>query len=372
MSRAVRSITKLGYSRVAKPLLFRLHPDVAHKRIAGLGYVVQYIPLINKIPRLWAHQNETKLAQRLHGLEFSNPIGLSAGFDKDVELVPLMKSIGMGYMIGGSVTAQPCEGNARPWYQRLPALHSLVVHAGLPSVGAKVVKKRIGGYATSRFAGFPLSVSVAKTNNTNTAEDKQGIADYAETLRLLKDESNIAMFEINISCPNAFGGEPFTTPERLDQLLQKIDILQIGKPIFVKMPIDLSWAEFQDLLVVVAKHNIVGVTIGNLRKNRHGLKLPENTQPGGLSGEPTREIGNELIRQTYRQYGDRLTIIGVGGVFTADDAYEKIRAGASLVALITGLIFKGPQVVGDINAGLVSLLERDGFSNIAEAIGTDA
>jgi len=371
MGRVVRRITQFGYLRVAKPLLFRMHPDTAHNKIASLGRGVQYIPLINQLPRLWAHQNATKLSQRLHGLEFSNPIGLSAGFDKDVELAPLMKSIGMGHMIGGSVTAKPCTGNARPWYQRLPALRSLVVHAGLPSNGAKVVKKRISGYSASRFTGFPLSVSVAKTNNTESADDRQGIDDYIQTLQLLNDESNISIFEINISCPNAFGGEPFTTPERFGDLLEKIDELAIEKPVFIKMPIDLSWDEFRALLDVAVDHSVAGVTIGNLRKDRHGLDLPETTQLGGLSGAPTREIGNELIRQTYRNYGNKLTIIGVGGVFNAEDAYEKIRAGASLIAMITGLIFEGPQVVGDINAGLVRLLDRDRFSNISEAIGSD-
>ena len=371
MGRVVRRITKAVYSQVAKPLLFLLHPDTAHQLIAGLGKKIQYIPLLKQLPRLWAYDN-AKLSQELHGSTFKNPIGLSAGFDKEVELVPLMRSIGMGYMIGGSVTAKPCKGNARPWYQRLPELRSLVVHAGLPSGGAKLVKKKIAAYSASRFTDFPLSVSIAKTNGAETAKDKQGIDDYIKTLTLLRDEPNISLFEINISCPNAFGGEPFTTPDRFALLLESIGAMMIKKPVFIKMPIDLSWKEFRALLDVAVKYNVAGVTIGNLRKNRHGLDLPETTQAGGLSGAPTRELGNELIRQTYLHYGESLTIIGVGGVFTARDAYQKIRLGASLIAMITGIIFEGPQVVGDINAELVTLLEADGFTNISEAIGVDA
>jgi len=336
-----------------------------------LGKKIQYVPLLNQLPKLWSYRNDETLSQQLHGIEFINPIGLSAGFDKEVELLPLMKSIGMGYMIGGSVTAKSCEGNARPWYQRLPALQSLVVHAGLPSSGVKAVQKRIRAYPAHRMQDFPLSVSVAKTNGAETAKDAQGIEDYLETARILKDEPNISLFEINISCPNAFGGEPFTTPERFARLLKRVEELDIKKPVFVKMPIDLSWIQFQALLDVAVKHGVSGVTIGNLRKDRNGLDLPSGIQAGGLSGAPTRQLSTELIRQTYRQYGDKLTIIGVGGVFNAEDAYEKIRAGASLVALITGMIFEGPQVVGAINAGLVDMLKRGGCTSISQAIGSD-
>lgn len=333
---------------------------------------VQKVPGLRELPRLWGYHDDAVLLQTIAGVTFRNPIGLSAGLDKEVELVPLMRSVGMGFMIAGSVTAESCEGNTRPWYQRLPKLQSLVVHAGLPSSGVKVARERIRAYPDKLFRKFPLSISVAKTNCAATASDKQGIADYTKTLRALKNEAHISLFEINISCPNAFGGESFTTPDRLEELLAAVDDMKVKKPVFIKMPIDLDWSAFRSLLEVIAKHDITGVTIGNLRKNREGLGIPADAQKGGLSGMPTRELCNELIRQTYRAYGDKLIIIGVGGVFSAEDAYEKIGAGATLVAMITGLIYEGPQVVGDINYNLKKLLERDGFDSISQAVGHDA
>ena len=141
------------------------------------------------------------------------------------------------------------------------------------------------------------------------------------------------------------------------------------------MPINLPKNEFDALLAVIVKHNIAGVAIGNLFKDRSKAVLsdvlPEQVK-GNLSGAPTREATTELVRRTYQQYGQKLLIIGIGGVMSAEDAYEKIRAGASLVALITGLMFEGPQLVGDINAGLVKLLEQDGYATIADAVGVDA
>ena len=151
-----------------------------------------------------------------------------------------------------------------------------------------------------------------------------------------------------------------------------MDELELSRPVFIKMPTDKTWTQFAKLLSIIDKHNVAGLTIGNLVKDRSKLTdpsvLPDDT-PGSLSGRPAQAITTRLIHKTYALYGDRFVIIGVGGVFTAEDAYEKIRAGASLVALVTALMFEGPQVVGDINEGLVELLDRDDYVSISEAIG---
>jgi dihydroorotate dehydrogenase (fumarate) len=151
-----------------------------------------------------------------------------------------------------------------------------------------------------------------------------------------------------------------------------IDALDIHKPIWVKMPLNLAWLDFKKLLEVIAKHNVQAVTIGNLSKDRSGIpstELPAEVA-GNLSGLPTQALSDDLIRRTYEEYGKRLTIIGVGGIFSAEDAYRKICNGASLVALITGMIFEGPQLIGQINHDLVKLLKEDGFKNISEAVGS--
>ena len=154
----------------------------------------------------------------------------------------------------------------------------------------------------------------------------------------------------------------------------QIDKVRLQKPLFVKMPIDKSDKEFESLLGVISRHNVQGVTISNLFKNRSQAELKDNLPDdiaGNLSGKPTFDRSNELIRIAYKKFGDKLIISGVGGVFTAEDAYIKIRAGASLVEMVTALMFEGPQVVGQINRGLVKLLKRDGYENISQAIGVD-
>lgn len=323
---------------------------------------------------VFAYKNKTFLSQKLHGIRFDNPVGLSAGFDKNFELPPLIKSIGFGFMEGGSITLASCPGNPKPWFYRLPKTKSIVVHAGLPSQGVSAIVRRIKKYSQGTFDGFPLNISVAKTNSREACSEDKAITDYIGSLRVLQKSGLGDMITLNISCPNTFGGEPFTKPGKLGRLLTRVDDLHLRQPIFIKMPIDMPWPEFRNLLKVIIKHKVAGVTIGNLAKDRNKLELkdvlPREVQ-GGLSGKPTWDLSNNLIRRTYCEYGDRLTIIGVGGIFSAQDAYTKIRLGASLVELITGMIYQGPQLIGQINHDLSKLVERDGFVNITEAIGID-
>lgn len=373
ITRLIRRLTHFVYKYVAKPLLFLLSPDKVHADILRVGRMVQSTTILKRLPKLWRYRNG-QLRQSILGIDFENPVGLGAGFDKNIEVLPLMHSVGFGFMTGGSVTARACAGNQRPWFHRLPSEKSLVVHAGLPNDGVEQIATCIESFDTRLLKRFPLIVSIAKTNDEISADETEAINDYCESIKRLEKVPVIAMYEINISCPNTFGGEPFTTPERLNKLLVKIDELTISRPIFIKMPISLDWPTTHSLLKVIVTHNIQGVTIGNLQKDRSKLSDPtllSNKIPGGLSGMPTQTQSTEYIRQTYKEFGDKLVIVGVGGIFSAKDAYEKIRAGASLVELITGMIFEGPQLVGDINYGLSKLLERDGFSSITEAIGAD-
>lgn len=374
MKRAVRRVTQAGYKRIAKPLLFRQHPDGVHRRLIKASKVVQRVPMVRSLPRLWSHRSPL-LEQEVLGIRFSNPVGISAGFDKNIDMPSVLRNVGFGFMVGGSVTAEACDGNPRPWFYRLPATRALVVHAGLPNQGVEKIVARLAKLPKRLFADFPLSVSVAKTNTKGNVSDEAAIRDYCKSLALLERRGACQLYEINISCPNTYGGEPFTTPERLEALLGEVDSLALTRPVFIKMPIDKPWDDFRLLLEVAVRHNVQGVCIGNLLKDRSKANLldtlPDSVK-GNLSGAPTREVSTKLIRNTYRTYGDKFVIIGVGGVFSANDAYEKIKAGASLVALITGMIFEGPQLVGDINHGLEAMLKRDGYTSIADAVGIDA
>lgn len=369
MKQIFRTFTRAGYVHAAKPLMFRKSPDAVHRGTVGFGRKVQRIPLSRQlIAGIWQHSS-AMLSQQIHGLTFPNPVGLSAGFDKNAELLPLMESVGFGFVTGGSITGYRCEGNSRPWFHRLPEQRSIVVHAGLPNMGSATISRRLAKDTLLARRHVPLFLSVARTNTRESSTELKAIADYALALKNLRRYADV--FEINISCPNTYGGEPFTTPARLRRLLTSIDALKLKQPVFIKMPSNLPWSEYEALLDEIVVHDVQGVTISNLRKDRTGMGVDESIK-GNLSGAPTKALSDELIARTYGKYGDKLTIIGVGGIFTARDAYDKIKNGASLVALVTGLIYEGPQLVGQINKDLEVLLRADGYTHISQAIGSAA
>lgn len=374
MKKVLRKITGKTYKHLVKPVLFKLPPDSVHEGMIRSANVTQKLIVVNPILHaMLAYDNPKVLGQTVFGLRFENSLGLSAGLDKNANLPLTMKAVGFGFATVGSITAKAAPGNARPWYHRLPKSKSIVVNAGLPNIGANKISERIRKLPSSALDNFHVIANLAKTNSPETCTDEKGVADYVDGLKKLRDNPNIAIFEINISCPNVFGGEPFTRPEPLEDLLSKVDDLNIMQPIIIKMPISLPWEKFDELLKIIVSHRIAGVTIGNLQKNRTRVHLEDNlaeTVLGNLSGKPCFEDSNELIRQTYKNYGDKLTIIGVGGIFTAEDAYEKIKCGATLIEMVTGVIFNGPAVVGEINHGLAEILKRDGYTNVSEAIGS--
>ncbi|MEK6846050.1 MAG: dihydroorotate dehydrogenase (quinone), partial [Nanoarchaeota archaeon] len=262
---------------------------------------------------------------------------------------------------------EPCAGNPKPRLWRLPKHKSIVVYYGLKNPGCTAIAKKLAG---KKFA-FPLGISVAKTNCPETVDIDAGIRDYVKAFQTLEPYADY--LTINISCPNAYGGQPFTDEKKLEQLLGETDKIKTKKSVFLKISPDLSKEQINQLLKVTQKHNVQGWIISNLTKEREksGISPEEFSKvgPGGLSGKLVEKRANEMISYVYQKTGGKLTIIGVGGIFTAEDAYEKIRRGASLLQMITGMIFEGPQVVGKINHGLVKLLEQDGYQNIAEAVG---
>lgn len=362
------------YKRLVKPVLFCMKPDTVHTMAIAAGRMVQRTPLRFMIRALWRRDNP-RLSQTVQGISVLNPVGLSAGFDKNVEITPMLKAVGFGFATGGSVTLEPRIGNPRPWFHRLPKTESLTVHAGMANKGLKVIEQSISRHATLR-QGMPLFLSVAVAADKHCGPVTQELAiDVAKkTTQYIVARHLAQAVEINISCPNAGDDQPFTHPEALERLLTEIDTIERSVPFFIKMPNMADIAAFDKLLRVIVRHNIQGVTIANLVKDRESVVMRDaltDDMKGGLSGAPTRDRSTALIRYTYQHYGDQLTIIGVGGIFSAEQAYEKIRAGASLVALITGMIFEGPALIGRINNGLAALLERDGYANITEAIGAD-
>ncbi|MFZ2187459.1 MAG: quinone-dependent dihydroorotate dehydrogenase [Candidatus Moraniibacteriota bacterium] len=355
------------YVHIFRRIVFLLDPEKVHDGIVMFGRNLGKYSLTRKMTRsLLSYQNQA-LSQTVRGIHFSNPVGLSGGFDKNAELTDIIPEVGFGFMEIGSVTGEKCDGNAKPRLWRLKKSKSILVYYGLNNDGAEAIAQRLRG---KKFR-IPVGANIAKTNNQNTVGKEAGAADYLKAYKAMQDIADY--FTINISCPNAYGGCPFTDKEYLDHLLSRLAEVPKTKPSFIKLSPDLSHEEIDGIIEVARKHDIDGFVCSNLTKSRNNPKIVEKdfSECGGMSGKVVIDLSNDLVEYIYRKTGKEFVLIGLGGIFSAEDAYKKIRLGATLVELITGMIFEGPQVIGDINQGLVKLLKKDGFKNISEAIGAD-
>ncbi len=357
------------YRNIFKPIFFKFDPEVVHDLVTVIGEFLGKFVVTRFLTRLvFAYKNPI-LSQKIWGIDFENPVGLAAGFDKDSKLYSVMGSVGFGFTEVGTVTYGAYEGNPKPRLYRLPQSKGLVVYYGLKNLGAKTV----AGLLQKKAKNIPQIISVGRTNSAATASLADSIEDYYLCLTEFLNAQVGDIYEINISCPNLFQGESFTEEASLKELLNRIYTLDIQKPVFVKMPINLPWPDFQKLVDVALHFKVEGLVIGNLNKDRKSKAIKEQIPQdikGSISGKPTWDLSNDLISETYKYCGNKIKIIGVGGIFSAEDAYEKIRRGASMVELITGMIYEGPQLVGEINKDLAELLKRDGYKNINEAVGT--
>jgi dihydroorotate dehydrogenase len=358
------------YKFFLKPFLFLLDPEDVHNWFVLCGKFLGRFYFYRQMTGLYFGFSDKMLEQNVAGVYFRNPVGLAGGFDKDAELLRIMPSVGFGFSEVGSITALPCAGNPRPRLWRLPKSNGLVVYYGLKNRGVVEISERLKKQIAKKKFEIPVVTNIAMTNCSANLDTTTAIADYAKSFSALSDVGEF--FTINVSCPNATGGQPFMNPDKMDLLLTELDKLQTTKPIFVKISPDASLTEVDFILDVLKKHRVNGIVCGNLTKKKNNPLIVENLPPvGGVSGKPAEELSNTLISHIYRREGKKFIIIGCGGIFSATDAYKKIRAGATLVELITGMIFEGPQVISEINRGLIQLLHRDGFKNISEAIGAD-
>jgi dihydroorotate dehydrogenase len=344
------------YKNAIKPILFNFSAETVHNQATTLGKIMGKSGVGKTLTSLLLNHQDSRLEQILNGIRFKAPIGLSAGFDYNGQLTDILPAVGFGFHTVGTVTFRPYLGNAPPRLDRFPESRSLLVNKGLKSWGAVKV---ITHLKKKEFI-IPVGISIASTNMLFDSLKAQ-IIDIVSCFKLFENSKvKHSYYELNISCPNTFGGEPFTTPSRLAMLLTAVDKLQIKKPIYAKMPIDQSDQETIQLLAVINKFNIAGVVFGNLTKDHRNPDVTEldhqkwSQMKGNLSGKPTWHRSNRLIKLTRDKYKNRFTIIGTGGVFTAQDAATKINFGANLVQLITGMIFEGPQVIGQINKHLAN------------------
>lgn len=358
-------ITKGVYENLLKPVFFRNDPEVVHDHMTELGSVLGKHAFLQGATNLIFNYKNPKLEQTILGIKFCNPIGLAAGFDKNAKLTEILGFVGFGFEEVGSITAEECEGNKTPRLWRLKESKGLVVNYGLKNDGSIRISRKL----KSAHANLVLGTSIAMTNCKDNCDVKKAIFDYAKSFKIFADIGQY--FAINISCPNISGSSMFLKPHNLDYLLDILDEIETSKPIFLKISPDLSLAETEELLSVASQHKVSGIICANLTKKRDNNKLIDQNIPsvGGISGKPVGELSDKLISYIYKNYSNRFIIIGCGGIFNAEDAYRKIKYGASLLQLITGMVFEGPQLISDINLKLVEFLERDGYKNISEAVG---
>ena len=360
-------ILSWGYKHVAKPLFFAIDPEVIHDRMLDIGNVLGRTSATRWATRSLFDFEHRTLEQHIAGIDFRNPIGLAAGFDKNAKIVNILPDVGFGFAEIGSITKEPYAGNSGKRLVRLPKSQAIVVNYGLANVGVEAIAKRLSSYPKR----IPIGTSIAPTNSPSTGTLKAAVADCEASYDRLKDVGDYTT--LNLSCPNTGCDQPFMQSDWLDALLKTVSDIKTSKPIFIKLSPDHPTAHIDELLKIADKRGVAGVVCTNLTKPRENMHILDRNVPekGGISGKVVEQLSNELISHIRKTFGTRFVIVGCGGVFTAEDAFEKIQRGASLIQLITGMIYGGPQTIGEINSGLVTLLEKSGYESIADAVGTN-
>ena len=336
-----------------KSLLFLFDPEIAHR------ITINYLKFARfKKPKLYE-----VLQSEVFGLNFQNPIGIAAGFDKNGEVAHNLINLGFGFSEVGTVTPKPQPGNPRPRVFRLKDDRAIINRLGFNSVGFSEVKTKL-----EKIGDNIIGVNIGANKNSKDFSE-----DYIKGIKFF---STLASYiTINISSPNTPGLRNLEVLENLDVLLDKINNLKredllIKIPILLKISPDLEADNLKYLCEKVLSSKIDGLIISNTTISRDSIST-DTLEKGGLSGKPIFDISTKQLRMAYKYTNGKIPLIGVGGVDSAEKAYEKIKNGASLIQLYTGLVYNGPNLIKDINEDLSSLIERDGYSNISEAVGAE-
>ena len=300
------------------------------------------------------------LETRVAGVDFPNPVGLAAGFDKDAEVFEPMLSLGFGFVEVGTLTPRPQAGNAQPRLFRLAEDEAVINRMGFNNRGQADALTRLSKrYRTGGLVGVNVGAN-------KDSEDR--IADYVAGVRAMGPVADY--LTINISSPNTPGLRQLQDEGALKELLSEMQAIGCNKPIFLKVAPDLEDSDPERIVRAALDHGIAAIIVSNTTVTRPSLKSRCANEAGGLSGKPLKPLALNALRRFRRAGGGEIPLIGVGGIANADDAWERIRAGASLVQLYTAMVYEGPGIVRRIAWGLVERLKREGFANIAEAVGS--
>jgi dihydroorotate dehydrogenase len=344
------------------PILRRLPAETAHRLTIRALAVEAGRLMVDR----GSGRDPPALRQRLWGLDFANPIGLAAGFDKDGEVPDAMLELGFGFVEVGTVTPRPQRGNPKPRLFRLDEDAAAINRMGFNSGGLDRVVARLAQRPRRGIVGVNLG---ANRNSPDAA------ADYAEGIRRAAEIADYLV--VNISSPNTPGLRDLQRRDALDRLLRRLltarDRAAKARPLLLKIAPDLTPDECRDIAEVTLATGIDGLVVANTTVARPpGLQSRFAAEKGGLSGRPLFAASTTLLAEMYRLTRGRVPLIGVGGISGASDAFAKIRAGASLVQLYTALVFRGPALVGEIKTGLAERVDRGGFASIAAAVGSAA
>ena len=376
------------YQQGVRPLLFygvQVDPEWLHERtLALLQTLAQPRPTEGRRPtriyaplRNWLSDRcqftDPRLAQSVWGIQFPNPLGLAAGFDKDGRAAQAWSLMGFGYAELGTVTYHAQPGNPKPRLFRLPRDRAVINRMGFNNQGAAQLAERLQGYWQQQASNIPIGINLGKSKITPLDE---AVEDYVQSFRLLKHLGDY--FVVNVSSPNTPGLRSLQASVSLGPILAALQAENHErKPLLVKIAPDLEWDAIAEVLALAANHNLSGIIATNTTIQRSGLKtdriLPTGNrvteEPGGLSGAPLRQRSTEVIRFLYQKSQGQMPIIGVGGIFSAQDAWEKITAGATLLQVYTGWIYGGPEMARKVLSGLAQQLDHYQIGKVQDAIG---
>ena len=355
-----------------RPLLFRLDAEDAHHRTLGALELASRLPGWPALARQLTAPASPRLTRTLWGQPFASPVGLAAGLDKNAQAVPAFAAFGFGFLEVGTVTPLPQPGNERPRLFRLPSDEALINRMGFNNAGAAALHARLAALPAR---SAPVWVNIGKNKAT---PNEAAAEDYLKCVRALGDVADA--FVVNVSSPNTPGLRALQAAGDLAALVRAVvGEVEAGRvrtlrrpPVLVKLAPDLHPADFEASVGAVLEAGAAGLIVSNTTLARDGLTHPHRAEAGGLSGRPLSARSTALVRDAYRLTRGRVPIVGVGGIFDAQDAYAKLRAGADLVEVYSALIYRGPGLVRELNTGLGRLLERDGVRNVAEVVGVDA
>jgi dihydroorotate dehydrogenase len=336
-----------------RPFIFALGAEEAHRAT---------IAAVKLLPLRAAHLDKS-LKTTVAGLDFPSPVGLAAGFDKDAEVPAEMLSLGFGFVEVGTLTPRPQQGNPKPRLFRLPEDRAVINRMGFNNGGQAAAFMRLNG--CSRLGG-PIGVNVGANKDS---PDRVG--DYVAGVKAMSPVADY--LTVNISSPNTPGLRALQNHGALDTLLSAVQGARQpgGPPIFLKVAPDFEKGDPQRIVKSAIDHKIDGIIVSNTTISRPGLRSDSAREQGGLSGEPLKALALDALRQFRSASGGDIPLIGCGGISNADDAWERIRAGASLVQLYSAMVYEGSHVARRIAEGLVRLLNKSGYATIAEAVGTE-